>query len=196
VIRSTNSQYEIIVIGVSLGGLRALAVLLASLPSAFPLPIVVAQHRHADSDQSLTAFLQQYSALAIHEVEDKQEILPGCVYLAPPDYHLLVEAGSFALSTEAPVIHARPSIDVLFESAADSYGQRVIGVILTGASDDGARGLAKIKRGGGLTLVQEPASAESAVMPAAAIAASEVDQILPLEQITPFLVNLCCLPSR
>jgi two-component system chemotaxis response regulator CheB len=190
------SQYEIIVIGVSLGGLRALAVLLAGLPAAFPVPVVVAQHRHVESDQSLSAFLQQHSALAIHEVEDKQEILPGRVYLAPPDYHLLVEAGSFALSTEAPVIHARPSIDVLFESAADSYGERVIGVILTGASDDGARGLAKIKRGGGLTLVQEPASAESAVMPAAAIAASEIDQILPLEQIAPFLVNLCCLPSR
>jgi two-component system chemotaxis response regulator CheB len=189
-------QFEIIVIGASLGGLRALTVLLAGLPVEFPLPLAVAQHRNKDADDSLRAFLQGYSSLAIREVEDKQDILPGCVYLAPPDYHLLVDVGSFALSTEGPVVFARPSIDVLFESAAGSYGERVVGLILTGASDDGARGLAEIKRGGGLTLVQEPASAQSAVMPAAAIAASQIDHILPLEQIAPFLINLCCLPSR
>jgi two-component system chemotaxis response regulator CheB len=183
--------YEVIVIGVSLGGLRALSVLLADLPADFPLPIVVAQHRHPDSDGVLSAALQPYSALTIEEAEDKQDIRSGRVYLAPSDYHLLIEPGNFALSTEAPIAYARPSIDVLFESAARAYAEKVIGIILTGASDDGARGLAQIKRLGGLTLVQEPATAESPVMPAAAIAAAKVDHILALTRIAPFLIDLC-----
>jgi two-component system chemotaxis response regulator CheB len=189
-------QYQIIVVGMSLGGLRAMGVLLAGLPANFPLPIVVVQHRHRDAGTTLGAVLQPGSALPIVEAEDKAELRPGWVYLAPPDYHLLVEAGSLALSTEAPVAYARPSIDVLFESAADAYGDRVIGVILTGASDDGARGLAEIKRAGGLTLVQKPAGAESAVMPEAAIAATNVDHVLSLAQIAPMLVALCCPDSR
>jgi two-component system chemotaxis response regulator CheB len=189
-------EYAIIVIGASLGGLRALSVLFAGLPADFPLPIAVAQHRHVDTNGSLSAILQLHSALAIVEVEDKQDIQPGQIYLAPSDYHLLVEPGGFALSTEAPVAYARPSIDVLFESAASAYGSRAIGIILTGASNDGARGLARIKQRGGLALAQEPATAESPVMPAAAIAAVKVDHILALTLIAPFLVDLCRAQSR
>jgi two-component system, chemotaxis family, protein-glutamate methylesterase/glutaminase len=185
-------SFAIVVIGTSQGGLRAMTVLLAGLPADFPLPLVVAQHRSTESGADMSGLLQQYSAMSIQEVEDKQALLPGRVYLAPPDYHLLIERDGFALSTEAPVAYARPSIDVLFESAAAVYGDQVVGVILTGASDDGARGLAAIKQHGGLALVQEPATAESAAMPAAAIATARIDHILPLARIAPFLVDLCC----
>lgn len=193
--------YKIIVIGASLGGLRALEVLLAGLPKSLNVPVAIAQHRHRDSNEALSRFLQEQCALAVVEAEDKQAIRPGCVYLAPPDYHLLVEPGHFALSTDAPVRYARPSINVLFESAADVYGKNVIGVILTGSSDDGTEGLLSIKAQGGVAIVQEPSTAESAIMPKAAIQglqrhnhtaqARAVDWILPLGEIAPLLVNLC-----
>jgi two-component system, chemotaxis family, protein-glutamate methylesterase/glutaminase len=183
-------DYRIVVIGTSLGGLRALGVLLGGLPPDFALPIAIVQHRHNASDDALDAFLQGYCAAPVVEVEDKVAIRPGHIYLAPRDYHLLVEAHSFALSTESPVWYARPSIDVLFESAADSYGRYTIGVILTGASQDGARGLAAIKARGGLAVVQEPDTAECRVMPEAAIAATAVDNILPLPEIAPFLARI------
>lgn len=182
--------FELIVVGTSLGGLRALEILLSGLPKSFPVSIAIVQHRHKTSDNTLKTLLQQYSALTLKEPEDKEVVVPGRVYLAPADYHLLVETGSFALSTEAPVSYARPSIDVLFESAADAYAQRVIGVILTGANQDGAQGLAKIKACGGLTVVQEPATAESRTMPEAALASVAVDWVLPLEDIASFLLNL------
>jgi two-component system, chemotaxis family, protein-glutamate methylesterase/glutaminase len=183
---------QLVVVGASLGGMRALVTLLGGLPGDFPTPLAIVQHRAADSDRSLGRFLQEYSLLPVHEIEDKQPILPAQVYLAPAGYHVLIEAGTFALSTEAPILHARPSIDVLFESAADAYADRAIGVILTGASADGARGLARLKQRGGLVLVQTPETAESEVMPAAAIAATTVDWILPLADIAPRLVSLCC----
>jgi two-component system chemotaxis response regulator CheB len=164
---------------------------LAGLPKGFSAAVAVVQHRHRVSDLSLSNFLQQYSVLPLKEAEDKESVLPGHIYLAPADYHLLVEVGSFALSTEAPVIYARPSIDVLFESAADAYAERVIGVILTGASHDGAQGLAAIKAQGGLAVVQEPTTAESATMPKAALNAVNVDKILLLSAIAPFLVQVC-----
>jgi len=113
------------------------------------------------------------------------------VYLGPPDYHVLVEDGHIALSTDEPVQYARPSIDVLFESAADEYGERAIGIVLTGANDDGARGLAKIKDCGGVAIVQEPSSSERRAMPDAAIAATVADAILPLEEIPNFLYGVC-----
>lgn len=223
--------FEIVVVGTSLGGLDALSVLLAGLPDSFPLPVVIVQHRHRSSSSRLTDFLQHQSSLQITEAEDKEPIAPGRVYLAPADYHLLVESpceweksvpenylrgwgsvaveptdnsnspilcrGSFtfALSTDAPVCHARPSIDVLFESAADAFGERAIGIILTGASCDGSAGLAKIKAEGGLTFVEEPASALCRTMPACAIANVEVDWILPLSKIAPCLVNLLKLKN-
>jgi two-component system chemotaxis response regulator CheB len=189
-----------VVVGASLGGLHALEILLAGLPENFPLPMAIAQHRHKNAD-ALSAVLQRKCALPLSEAEDKEVIAPGHVYLAPADYHLLVEVGCLALSTEAPVAYARPSINVLFESAADAYGKRVIGVILTGSSDDGAKGLATIKANGGIPIVQEPTTAQSPTMPKAAINALQkqrspntalaTDWILPLCDIAALIVNLC-----
>lgn len=179
----------IVVVGTSLGGLAALEVLLRALPAELALPLVVIQHRLAQSDETLALVLQLHCALSVSEPDDKEPIAAGKVYIAPADYHLLIDRGRFALSTEPRVCYARPSIDVTFESAAYAYGATAIGVILTGASRDGAEGLARIKAKGGLTIVQSPATAESATLPEAAIAASEVDRVLPLVEIAPFLLS-------
>ncbi len=183
--------YDLVTIGTSLGGLSALKILLEYIPEEFPAALAIVQHRHRESDQSLSAFLQKFTVLPVHEVEDKERILPGHVYFAPADYHLLVEYEHFSLSVDAPVSYARPSIDVLLESAADTYGQRVIGVLLTGANQDGVRGLSTIQARGGTTIVQTPDTAESPVLPRAAIAAMAVDWVLPLTQIAPHLIHLC-----
>jgi two-component system chemotaxis response regulator CheB len=182
---------EVITVGTSLGGLHALLTLLRHLPADLPVPILVVQHRGTQSESGLVEMLQEHTALRVLEAEDKAALAAGTVYLAAPDYHLLVEEpGAIALSTEAPVRSARPSIDVLFESAADAYGAGVLGVLLTGASADGASGLARIKAAGGRAIVQDPATAECAAMPAAGIAATPVDYILPLESIGEYLVTL------
>ncbi len=183
--------FEIVVIGASYGGLSALQILLPELAPEFPLPVVVVQHRRKEADDGLCEYLRRRCPLPLTEPNDKEKVEPGRVYLAPRDYHLLIEESIFALSTESPVGFARPSIDVLFESAADIYHDRVVGVILTGANRDGARGLAKIKAFGGLTVVQDPQSAESRSMPEAAISATTVDRILPLAEIAPFLNEIC-----
>ncbi len=185
-----RSDVGIIVVGASTGGLKALQILLSGLPAEFPLPIAIVQHRGANSESGLSEFLRRWSKLPIKEPEDKEPIETGHAYLAPRDYHLLIENGSFALSTDSPVAYARPSIDVLFESAADEYEDRAIGVILTGANHDGARGLRKIKAQGGLAIVEDPASAACREMPEAAIAGTTVDWILPLAQIGPCLEKL------
>lgn len=188
--------YRIVVIGTSLGGLRALVELLGGLPAGFAAPLAVVQHRSPDTG-GLAGLLQSYTALEVLEAEDKQPLEPGRVYLAPADYHMLVEQTWIALSTDAPVVHARPSIDVLFESAAIAYGPAAVGVILTGASDDGAAGLACVRRAGGLALVQDPADAVCPVMPRAALAAAGADRLLPLAQIAPALTALVSPdPSR
>lgn len=178
---------ELIVAGASLGGYDALAMLLGALPESYPLPLAVVQHRSIDSDELLPVLLQRACRLPLTEVEDKQPILPGTVYIAPANYHLLVEGDHFALSVDHRVQYARPSIDVLFESAADAYRERLVAVLLSGSNEDGARGIARVKARGGLTVVQDPASAESARMPAAAIAASEVDHVLSLAGIAQLL---------
>jgi two-component system, chemotaxis family, protein-glutamate methylesterase/glutaminase len=164
---------------------------LADLPDDVDQPVAVAQHRHPEGGSALAALLGERLRRPVHDVEDKARIERGHVYVAPPDYHLLVEPGSFALSIDERVQHARPSIDVLFESAADAYGDRVIGVILTGANEDGAAGLARIKERGGVAVVQDPSSAERRAMPDAAIAATVADAVLPLEEIGGFLCKLC-----
>jgi two-component system chemotaxis response regulator CheB len=184
-------SYDLVAIGASWGGLNAISTLLGPLGPQTPAAIVVAQHRSAESTQSLTELLQERTALVVGEAEDKDTLEPGHVYLAPPDYHLLVESdGTLALSTEERVQYSRPSIDVLFESAADAFGERCVGVVLTGLNEDGARGLARIKEQGGVAIVQDPSSAERGEMPAAAIAATTADVILPLKEIGLFLHGL------
>jgi two-component system, chemotaxis family, protein-glutamate methylesterase/glutaminase len=184
-------KISLVTIGTSLGGLSALGTMLQDVPEHFTAAIAIVQHRDQGSTKMLSQILQQESALPISDVEDKEPICPGHVYLAPPNYHLLVESEHFSLSVDPPVAFSRPSIDVLFESAAEVYGQAVIGVVLTGANQDGAEGLAQIKAHGGKTIVQDPRTAECAIMPEAAIAKSSVDYVLPLQQIPPMLVTLC-----
>jgi two-component system chemotaxis response regulator CheB len=190
-------EYELIAVGASWGGLAAVGRLLESLPAAVPTPIVLAQHRAADSPAgALRSLLQERSPMPVAEAEDKEPIERGHLYIAPADYHLLVERGAFALSTDARVSFARPSIDVLFESAADAYGSAVVGIILTGANDDGARGLARIKEAGGVAIVQSPGEAERRTMPDAALALTHADAVLDVDDIGPFLYGLCCAPVR
>jgi two-component system, chemotaxis family, protein-glutamate methylesterase/glutaminase len=183
--------FELICIGASWGGFHAVRRVLADLPDDVDQPVAIAQHRHPEAGSALASLLGEQTRRRVVDVEDKAAIEPRHVYLAPSDYHLLVEPGSFALSIDERVQHARPSIDVLFESAADAYGERVIGVILTGANEDGAAGLARIKERGGVAIVQEPSSAARRTMPDAAIAATVADAVLPLEQIGGFLSALC-----
>jgi two-component system chemotaxis response regulator CheB len=190
--RFANRQpVELIVIGCSLGGMHALGTILGLLPDDFCVPIVVAQHRHKRSNEGLPAHLRSVSHLPVVDAEDKQWTRPGHVYLAPADYHLLVERGELSLSVDDKVRFSRPSIDVLFESAADAYGAALIGVVLTGANEDGAEGAKRIKARGGVVIVQDPKTAEAATMPQATIDTVGVDQILPLEKIASSLIARC-----
>jgi two-component system chemotaxis response regulator CheB len=182
---------ELIVIGCSLGGMHALETIFTHLPDDFCVPIVVAQHRHKRSNEGLPAHLRSVTHLPVVDADDKQWIRPGHVYLAPADYHLLVERGELSLSVDDKVRYSRPSIDVLFESAADAYGAALIGVVLTGANEDGAHGAKRIKARGGVVLVQDPKTAEAAAMPQATIDSVGVDQILPLEKIASSLIARC-----
>jgi two-component system chemotaxis response regulator CheB len=182
--------YELIVVGTSFGGLQALGTLLEGLPKGFGAAVVIVQHRSKDSDDTLTHLLQDRSRLPIREAEDKLAIAPGHVYIAPADYHLLVDGKSFALSTDPPVVFSRPSIDVLFEAAAEAYRERVVGVVLTGANADGAKGLRTIRELGGYGIVQAPESAVGPTMPLAAINIASPDEVVPLERVAERLVAL------
>jgi two-component system, chemotaxis family, protein-glutamate methylesterase/glutaminase len=182
--------YDIVVVGTSWGGLAALRTLVSGLPDEFPMAVTLVQHRHKDSDQLLRTLLQEQSRLEVCEVEDKMPLQHGHIYVAPPDYHTLVEPGHFALSTEAPVRYSRPSIDVTFSSAADSYAHRTVGIILTGANSDGAEGLRRISDRGGLALVQDPSSAESKLMPTSAQRAVPRARVMSLEGIVAYLGTL------
>jgi two-component system, chemotaxis family, protein-glutamate methylesterase/glutaminase len=183
---------SVVVVGTSLGGLSAMKVLLSGLPRDFRLPIVIVQHRGKTADDALVNLLRKQTPLSVSEPNDKEPLESGHVYIAPADYHLLVEPKSLALSTEAPVNYARPSIDVLFESAAETHRSGVVGVVLTGANEDGAAGAARIKQRGGVVLVQTAESAEAAAMPAAAIAATNIDTVVPLAELPAVLSDLCC----
>ena len=179
------------VIGVSAGGLVALTSLLPVLPAGYPLSILVVQHVHASSDGYLNEILDNQCSLHVKEAEEKEKIEPGTIYIAPPNYHLLVETDmTMALNVDDKVRFSRPSIDVLFESAADVFENHLVGIVLTGANDDGARGLRSIKEHGGLTIVQEPTEAEFPLMPEAALSMSRVDHVLPLAEIGRLLVQL------
>jgi two-component system chemotaxis response regulator CheB len=178
----------VVVVGASAGGLHALRTIVAGLPGDFELPVVVVQHRAKESEL-LCELLQECSGLPVSEVNDKQQIGPG-VWVGPPDYHLLVDNGYFVLSTDEPVRFSRPSIDVMFESAADVYGMDVIGVVLTGANADGARGLRQIADAGGHAVVQDPETAEVRVMPRSAAKAVPEACVMPLEEIAPHLAAI------
>jgi two-component system chemotaxis response regulator CheB len=164
--------------------------LLGEMPEGFPIPIVIVQHRSKDSDLLLVRLLQDATDLNVCEIEDKDVLCKGTVHVAPANYHVLVESGYFSLTVEEPVRFSRPSIDVMFTSAADTYGPGAIGVVLTGANEDGARGLARIVASGGRGLIQDPKSAEIPIMPEAAMKAVPTAEVLPLEKLAPRLVAL------
>jgi len=186
-----KKRYEAIVIGTSQGGMTALTQLLPVLPQDYPIPVIVVQHVHPSQGEFLTEYYDERCALTVKEADEKESIQSGYIYFAPPDYHLLIEKNkSFSLSIDNKVNYARPSIDVLFESAADTYSSDLVGIILTGANNDGAHGLDKIKQKGGLTIVQDPETAESSSMPQAAIDVVEADYVMSLEEIKNLLIEL------
>jgi two-component system chemotaxis response regulator CheB len=183
------SPVSMIAVGASWGGLKALRALAHGLPAHFRIPITFVQHRSKES-ADLRDLLQDCTSLKVCEVEDKQPIMGGYVYLAPPDYHLLVDGDVFSLSVDEPVRFSRPSIDVFFESVAGRFGAEAVGVVLTGANEDGAEGLRQIAARGGLAVVQDPRTAESPIMPRAALRVVPSAHILPLERMTPYLISL------
>jgi two-component system chemotaxis response regulator CheB len=182
--------YSVVALGTSWGGLSAMTKLLGALPAGYPIPIVVVQHRSKDSDMLLVRLLQDATELNVCEIEDKDVLCAGTVHIAPADYHVLIEPGYLSLTIEEPVRFSRPSIDVMFTSAADTYGTGAIGVVLTGANEDGAGGLARIVRAGGRGLIQDPKTAESPIMPAAAIKAVPTAEVVPLDKLAPRLIQL------
>ena len=184
-------KYEAVVIGVSAGGMKALGEILPRLPSDFPLPIIIVQHISPQSDNYMITYFNSLSKITIKEADEKESIVAGHGYFAPPNYHLLIEEDrTFSLSTEERVNYSRPSIDVLFESALDAYCPGLIGIILTGANNDGSKGLKKIKDCGGYAIIQNPETAEVSAMPEAAMKMCKIDQMLKLNEIAPFLVQI------
>ena len=188
--------YSVVAIGTSWGGLAALTKLLGELPVDFRIPVVEVQHRSKDSERLLVQLLQDATELKVCEIEDKDPLAPGTVHVAPANYHVLIENGYASLTIEEPVRFSRPSIDVMFSSAADTSGSAAIGVVLTGANEDGARGLAHIVKRGGLALVQDPKTAEIPIMPEAAMRAVPTSQVLPLDALAPRLLELSLDQTR
>lgn len=185
------SLVEAVVIGASLGGLHACRELLSEIgPHCKPF-LALVQHRHASSTNWLVPLLQSHTQLAVVEAEDKCIPQPSHLYVAPADYHLLLGSAGFELSVDPPIVFARPSIDVLFESAAETYRERVVGIVLTGSSRDGAYGAAKIKQRGGLVFVQDPHTAESPECPMAALRETRVDAVLDLPRLAQALQAIC-----
>lgn len=182
---------EAIVIGASAGGVEALTVLLPALPAGLPLAVFIVLHLPRSGPSLLPEIFAPRCALKVEEALDKQPVRPSSVYFAPPDYHLLIDGGPrLALSVDDPVHHSRPSIDVLFESAADVYGERLLGMVLTGGNEDGAAGLAAVQRAGGLTAVQRPEDAQMPSMPERALERVAPDFVLPLAGLAGLLAGL------
>jgi len=181
-------QPEAVVIGASAGALEALSVILPRLPATFPLPVMVVVHIPPDRSSVLADLFRAKCQVPVAEAEDKEPIVPGTIYFAPPDYHLLIEANKcLALSSDEPELFSRPSIDVLFETAADAYGAGLIAIILTGANHDGAKGLRAVIDAGGTAFVQDPQGAFASAMPTAAIALGPEARVMSLEQIAAHL---------
>ena len=187
----TDQSIKAVVIGASAGGVQALLQILPSLPASYPLPVLIVVHVPPDRDNALVSLFQARCQIQVREAEDKEPILPGLVYFAPSDYHLLVEKdGTLSLSSDELVNHSRPSIDVLLESAADAFGSELVGVILTGANDDGARGLQAVVEAGGVTIVEDPAEAYASAMPAASLRASPSAKAMKVAAIASYVSSL------
>ena len=186
-----NRSFGAIVIGASAGGIAALGTILPALPATFPVPIVTVLHQHPGGSAGWPEYLARQTALAVVEVEDKMPLTAGTIHCAPPGYHLLMEQdGSFALSVDEKVNYSRPSIDLLFSSAADAFGPALIGVILTGANADGAEGLAEIAARGGIAVVQSLQTSDWPAMPAAALQAVPQALVVDLEVMATTLITL------
>lgn len=184
-------KYEAVVIGTSAGGLAALTTILSALPESYPLPVIIVQHRSRDEPTLLEEVLSYKCRIPIKQADEKQPILKGSVYFAPGDYHLLIEQDrTFSLSFDPPVHYSRPSIDVLFESAAQVYGRYLLAIILTGANQDGSDGIRMIRALGGTTIAQKPETAAHKAMPQAAVSTGSIQHILELDQITKFLLQV------
>lgn len=186
-----DKSYDAIVIGTSAGGFQAVVTILEKLPAIYPVPIILVQHRSKDSRHLFEQVLQSRCSIKIKQADEKEKIQGGMVYVAPPDYHLLIETDkTFSLSSDPRVRFSRPSIDVLFESASVAYRDRLIGIILTGANDDGAAGVIAIGKRGGLTIAQNPDEAEYPYMTQASIGTKKINFIWSLTTIANFLLKL------
>jgi two-component system chemotaxis response regulator CheB len=189
--RKKSGAYRAVVLGVSTGGVKALKLILPQLAADFPVPILIVSHISPEADDGLAVLLDDLSAIRVKEADEGEPAVAGTVYLAPANYHLLVERdGTLALSTDPPVSFARPSVDVLFESAALVYGDTLIGIVLTGAGSDGSNGLKAIKKMRGLAIVQNPADAEMDAMPVNALQAVKADHLVTLDQLPALVTKL------
>lgn len=189
--KSRRRVFKAVTIGVSTGGVSALKLVLGALPADFPVPVLITTHIAPESDDGLALLLNTLCPIRVKEADEQETISAGTVYLAPANYHLLVErGGALALSVDPPVNFARPSVDVLFDSAADVYGPALIGVIMTGAGSDGSSGLLKIKNRGGVTIIQEPSDAEMDSMPRSAMKLQKADYVVLLKEIPGLLLKL------
>ncbi|HEX8961492.1 MAG TPA: chemotaxis protein CheB [Rhodocyclaceae bacterium] len=194
---ASSRKFSAVAIGVSSGGVQALKLLLGELPRDYPLPILIVQHISPDAGNGMAKLLDDLCAIRIKEADEQDRIVPATVYLAPPNYHLLVEREGFlSLSADPPVSYARPSVDVLFESAAAVFGPQLVAIVLTGANWDGARGVQAVKRRGGVVIVQDPADADTPQMPQAALAAVDVDHVVPLAAMPALLRRLAGLAAH
>lgn len=186
-----GNQFDIVIIGGSAGSLQVLMKILPQLKAASPYALVIVLHRKNTEDKTLEELIDLKSIMRVKEVEDKVAILPGCIYVAPSDYHLLFEKETIiSLDASEKINYSRPSIDVSFESAAESYGPRVLGIVLSGANADGTKGLQAIKQAGGLTIVQNPTTAEMPFMPKSALVNANPDCVFTIDEIIAFLNNL------
>lgn len=182
--------YQLVIIGCSLGGLNAMRVFLTGLDKRHNTPIVLVQHRDKSPQSSLCSALQRFTHLIVEEVDDGRQIEGGHLYIAPPGYHLLIEGNGFSLSTDLPVHHAIPSIDVAFDSASRSYGSKVVAIVMTSSSTDGAEGVGMVESRGGCVIIQDPVSAENATLPRAALSTTKSAKVAKLEDIASLLGNI------
>lgn len=188
---SVKRTYQLVIIGGSAGSLDVLMSVVAQLRSELSVPVLVVVHRKQDNDNLMESLLDHKSTLPVKEAEDKEPLLPGNIYIAPADYHLLIEKNNtIALDASEKINFSRPSIDVSFQSAAEVYGDKLICILLSGANADGTEGLTVAKQAGALLLVQDPLSAEVSFMPLQALKTLSVDYIIRRDEIAALLNEL------